>query len=397
MGLPSKQYMQDVSRMLSNITGQDGVRVSVAWGHGIVIHGDPDGATPDAESEATSTAKFRQTIEFNDDATADNPHLGELQLYGVDSVATSSYGVPKFTADASGNGELSWLRFDADAGSQKSLEMGPSSYQLYNFDDAADAGSMDATADFLLWREAGAPELKYISPDTFISDHGDIIAEAVRDEIDNQGFDLMDHTDLGDMADVTGLNQDHDKAYCRAYNTAADATYINTGDYRTTGEIRGDDWYVVDRVANHWSAEELDIDVTAACAWKFGANLAIDSDAQGVNLLAIGGVTPFEQFYVETDDAAGNTAAMSLVDDSFFLSTDGTTTLQSDLNMTLESLTDGSHELYLGTGAGTWDDIHLYCNTSLTINGTNTVATDTFTNGDGDTVTVTHGLITSIA
>ncbi len=100
------------------------------------------------------------------------------------------------------------------------------------FDAVTDSGVADGEYMFLARHSqaADAHTLKYVD----LSNMNVATADLADDLAPDTPFA---HTDLADMPDLTGTNQDQDFSYLRRYDTAADATYENDAEYRNKGAM----------------------------------------------------------------------------------------------------------------------------------------------------------------
>jgi hypothetical protein len=157
---------------------------------------------------------------------------------------------------------------------------------------------------------------------------------------------------------------DHDDTYWHAYNEATPvgvADFVDAKDYRTTGKVWASELHVSpDGIADpqKWTAAALTANVTGA------ANITAGDDST---------------WYV---------------DGGLYITADDPLELTSNNAWVKLKATDGGGGGYIDLTADGY--LNLNPTGELQINGT-AGWTGTFTNGDGDTVTVTKGIITNVA
>ena len=211
----------------------------------------PDGTDTSITALDDDTPRLKGLDYSTDTATAGEGTLQDYQAYEKIITATD---VGNNTGDkilqyydytAAGVTDKEYCRIDSDNASTwqvgESLEISTKSLHLYDwitrtpvtFSDAVTQSGTDQGEYLILAQEQGAnyDTLRYLNLSTMNVATCDLADEATTLV---EGTEFA-HTDLFDMADATGANQDHDFAYLRNYTTSADAAYVNNAEYRNRG------------------------------------------------------------------------------------------------------------------------------------------------------------------
>ena len=373
----------------------------------------PDGEWDQDTPVTDLTNDPRYTLELNRDTTSG--HEGELQLWGVDDAGYTSsnakgaspyntpvnYGVVIYDPaiiDNANNG-LRYIPCDTDldcgagaglgavVGAQSSLEINVASdtyLQAYQFDGpvAFGVGDQDDAADKFLVRDAddgGNVVLKYFSfNDLYESIEDAIEAGTIEIEVGDL-LEAPNHTDLDftntDESDlgvgISGGNTDQDDCYWRAYDDSSGRTghntFVDSKDFRTTGEVRADDFYINDRTANLWNAEGFDVDVTD------------DGSITTANDFIITTGTTFD--VTATGKATIDSASATGLKDAYVNSA-GSSVIEGDLDAQIIS---GLRYLSLTAGGGGSElkvaDMAENISGTLTIDGNTTIDAGNFSHG----------------
>jgi hypothetical protein len=186
-------------------------------------------------------------------------------------------------------------------------------------------------------------------------------------------------------AGIAGGNTDHDESYWRAYDDGTvrvgHNTFVDSKDFRTTGEVRADDFYINDRVANVWNAEGFDVDVTDDVSITATNDIDLNSNSFTLDTTTSATITTTTTFDV---DATGDATIAS----------DADVALTAAANILLRSTGLTGVEI-AATNAGStlsinatnnYDEI---CGGALTVDGNTTV-------DDVAGAGVAHGRITSL-
>lgn len=280
------------------------------WQGGFINRGTGAGPiTPDANSGVPNKPQFINTINFR---PVKDAHEGELQLYNVQKISTSNYGIPFLRIDSS-SALLRWLTPDSDRRIAAAGEVGSSAgriksiskvadvsssivgLQIWGFKQNVDPGDMNTSDDFRplmrhptgLNAESTSGEVIYPTRNKFANWLESAIT--INSSQIQGGFistSLIPHaqTDFvigaGRANLLMGANKNHD---LRLRYALAMGSSTRTGfgrddkSYETSGKDGARKFYITDSSGgNHWTAGTLQVDTSQGINIKSGTDKTID-------------------------------------------------------------------------------------------------------------------------